>query len=438
MTKKKWDSWWLLLVLYVFVLFAWIVYRLDTESPILFFASLGGLIFLGNTVMAFQMKPSDWEIGPKNVFSKLRFIFPGMAGLVFLFFVIMSQTYGGSPMTEEWARNVVEGYVDGAYYLTNHGVYTAVAYEVWQTLSMVELLLIPLFGVSILWNLAYQAKTKRLLHLEAANDPPKPEESGVRMTKKQFRTFAVLGLGMGLFSVTVLILAAEIQESSPEAGIILGISGFIGLVGFCVYLIAYYKKILEYEIQTNLDKNKDMTLLPLIPLSFEISEANLFQWFERQRHGKAGNDLYWVFRRDPWLGNTTFLIRFVYDMDMSQTKEDEKEESEMTEEEIEQWNRHLPRGHQNGSHATVEFNLCESVDESQIAQARQWVTNAEILSRSLGALAPVGLFFLYDKSTKTLYCEPYRRYRLYPRQRAMKRFYKILGIFEQTSFKDHS
>lgn len=178
--KKKFDSWWLLLGVYVYVIPVWVVYRLDTNSFILFFVSLGILIFLGKSIMAFQMKPSDWKAGPQNVFSKLRYILPMIAALAFIVYVSLTRTHGGSPMSEGFARNVVEGYVDGTYYLTNHGNYTAVPYDIWELLSTFELLMNALFVIAVVWNIAYSLKTKavrKMQHVESPQTQPPTERS---------------------------------------------------------------------------------------------------------------------------------------------------------------------------------------------------------------------------------------------------------------------
>lgn len=253
------------------------------------------------------------------------------------------------------------------------------------------------------------------------------------MTKKQFHKVLWISIGIGLFVAAALFFAAFFEDSAPQTGTILGVTGLVGMFGLCIHLIANYKQLVLYEVQNSLKKNKDMALIPLIPISMELSEAHFSKLFEHRRHGKSGKNLYWVYKADPWLGNATYLIEFVNDLDMAQNDDANEDELELTEQEVELLNRQLPKGHQNGSHTRIVFNLCEAVDELKIAQASQIATNAEIVSRTLGYFGPVGLFFLFDRSTNTLYCEPYRRYRLYPRQRAIKRFYKMLGIFEQVN-----
>jgi hypothetical protein len=254
------------------------------------------------------------------------------------------------------------------------------------------------------------------------------------MKPKQYAKVIVAVLCSFVLGFLIIARGIQLHEEENQVGVFFIVSGVVCLIAAIVYLIMNYKSLLRYEIEQKWKKNEQLELRTLQPISMDVQEAAFPKIFVKFRHGKVSQGLYWVHKPNVWIGNATFVIQFKDNDDMTPSVEsedaqaEETEESDFTEQEWNELNRQLPKSANNRFQARVVFNCLDSIDETKINQARRIVTNAEILSRSLGMFSPILIYFLYDKNTKTLYYEPYRPYKLYPRPRMHKLFLKMLGM----------
>lgn len=256
------------------------------------------------------------------------------------------------------------------------------------------------------------------------------------MTKKEYTIvasiiFALIGLGIGS-----LVLGSIFQESGSTnvpTGVWVGLF-FVFLVAAIILLLVNFKKLMKYEFERIYKKHENLETRKLQSVRLSLSEEQFDTIFEKYRHGKTPSGLYWIFRPNYMTQHMAFVLEFKSNEDMTEQEEEEsKEDSEAKAEEeidpkLEELLQHMPKASRQGFHARVVFNMLDSVDDELIAQAERIVTNSEIVSRTFGMFSPIILYFLYDKSTGTLYYEPYKRYKLYPRPKALKMLLKMLGV----------
>jgi hypothetical protein len=255
------------------------------------------------------------------------------------------------------------------------------------------------------------------------------------MTKKQYTILALLIFGLALLGFGILIVGAVLQDVDPTIPTGPMLIGFFGsLIAAIVLLLSNYSKLMRYEIERKIKKNESLENRKLRKVRMRIDQGNFESLIAPYKHGKSKDGLYWILRPNYMTQHMTFIVEFKDNQDMTEvedeeTKEDTKDPaSDEADARYLELSRMMPKASNQGFHARVVFNRLDSVDDIKIAQAERIVTNAEIISRSFGMFGPILLYFLYDNRTGTLYYEPYQRYRMYPRPRALKMLLKMLGI----------
>lgn len=246
---------------------------------------------------------------------------------------------------------------------------------------------------------------------------------------------ALLIFGLIILGLGILVAGAVLQDmdSTISTGPIL-IVGFGSFIAAVVLLLSNFPKLMRYEIERKIRKNESLESRKLRKVRMRIDQSGFESLIAPYKHGKSKDGLYWILRPNYMTQHMTFIVEFKDNQDMTEveekeTKEDTKDPaSDETAARYVELSRMMPKASNQGYHARVVFNRLDSVDDIKIAQAERIVTNAEIISRSFGMFGPILLYFLYDNSTGTLYYEPYQRYRMYPRPRALKMLLKMLGI----------
>ena len=256
------------------------------------------------------------------------------------------------------------------------------------------------------------------------------------MTKKQYTTLVLLILGLLLLAFGNLTLGAVFQDTASSIvpyGWFIGLF-FVFLIATFVLLFVNFKKLMKYEIERKLAKFENLEVRKLKSIRMKFGESSFETLFGKFKHGRTSMGLYWIFRPSTFWQPISFILEYEYNVDMT-VKDDEKVEidivessSDVSDPKIGQVMVQLPKASNQGFHARVFINMHDYVDDAKIVQAERIVTNFEIVSRSLGIFSPILLYFLYDKSTGTLYYEPYKPYRMYQRPRALKMFLKMLGV----------
>jgi hypothetical protein len=258
------------------------------------------------------------------------------------------------------------------------------------------------------------------------------------MTKKQFVNMILIMFGLFFLGIGFFIAGAILQDidgGSVFLGILIFL-GFASLIGDIVFSLKNYKNLIQYEIEQKINKNEHLETRRLLHVKLNLSEKCFASLIEKRKHGKAAPGLFWIFQPNYWARHLTYIVAFKYNEDMKVTEEYNEESDEdasgFTHKELQELEHQLPKASNDGFYAKIIINVLDSVDDTKIAQAERIVTNAEIFSRSLGIFAPIILYYLYDTNTKTLYYEPYKRYRMYPRPNALKKFNIMLGIPNET------
>jgi uncharacterized membrane protein len=95
-----------------------------------------------------------------TVIDKARIILSALNFILFTGFFIISLSYGGSAASDGYARNRYEYYEVGQYYLSSHGNFTLVTFQIWNTMRIIELITIPTFIFTFFWNFIHIVKTK--------------------------------------------------------------------------------------------------------------------------------------------------------------------------------------------------------------------------------------------------------------------------------------
>lgn len=82
---------------------------------------------------------------------------------MFFFYIYYSLKQGGGPADLELASRVYDGYIEGRYYLSNHGDYTEVSYEMYQRMKVLETTMMISFALTFISNGIYTVKNQKLL-----------------------------------------------------------------------------------------------------------------------------------------------------------------------------------------------------------------------------------------------------------------------------------
>jgi hypothetical protein len=150
-----------ILVILVFVIVSWYVYGLYPYVQNLVFALLVSVMSVVSIIFYYKATELDSESFKNDKsMDRIRVIFTAIAMLMFLGFFALNMKYGGSATSASDAMSRYENYVDGAYYLSSHGNFTEVSYDVWRLMRTVELIVLPSFVIMFVWNFAHGVKTK--------------------------------------------------------------------------------------------------------------------------------------------------------------------------------------------------------------------------------------------------------------------------------------
>ncbi|MBN2540325.1 MAG: hypothetical protein JXB08_02240 [Bacilli bacterium] len=255
-------------------------------------------------------------------------------------------------------------------------------------------------------------------------------------TKKQYITTIVLMVSFLLlgFGFIGLVTIYQDQDPKPFWFYLFLILAFVFWIGDIIYMFLNLKKLMQYEFERKFEKNKNLEKQKLSTAKLELSEETIDMLFASYKRKKLNDTLYWIFRPNYLSYHISYILSFEHNLDMvtSQTEEEnEEEEEEFSEEELKAINKQIPNKANTGVFARVAINVVDSLAQEQLVAAQEIVTNQEIASRTFGRFAPIYLYYIYDKSTSILYYEPYKRYKMYPRPKALKLFNKMLGIEEQ-------
>ena len=147
-----------ILMIITFIIVSWYVYYIYPFIQNLVFAILVSTITLVTIIVSNFRTTSD----KKNYMSigTARVIFSGVAMISFLIFFALSMKYGGNFATDEDAMSRYDNYELGEYYLSSHGNFTLVSYNIWLRMKIVELIVIPTFMIMIVWNFIHIVKMK--------------------------------------------------------------------------------------------------------------------------------------------------------------------------------------------------------------------------------------------------------------------------------------
>lgn len=150
-----------ILVILVFVIVGWYVYGLYPYIQNLIFALLVSVMAIVSVLISYISKDivkTDFK-QDKSV-DRIRIVFTAVTMIMFFAFFALSMKHGGSAASAEDAMDRYDNYVDGVYYLSSHGNFTAVSYDVWIKMKIVQQIVIPSFVIMFIWNFVHGFKTK--------------------------------------------------------------------------------------------------------------------------------------------------------------------------------------------------------------------------------------------------------------------------------------
>lgn len=155
-----------ILTVLIFVVVSWYVYGLYSYIQNLIFALLVSVMALVSILLSYKSKDADGNefIQDKSI-DKIRIVFSALTMIMFLAFIALSMKHGGSATSAEDAMDRYENYVEGAYYLSSHGDFTTVSYDVWIRMKIVQQIVMPSFVIMFIWNFAHGVKAKGLKYM---------------------------------------------------------------------------------------------------------------------------------------------------------------------------------------------------------------------------------------------------------------------------------
>ncbi len=270
------------------------------------------------------------------------------------------------------------------------------------------------------------------------------EDKNQTYTKKQFLLTISNIILLFPLGIALIALGTIFQENGNDFLLYLFVViGILCWIGDIVFMFMNMKKLMHYEFERKFEKVKDLEQQKLGSKQMEFNEDVLESLLLKIKHKKVSEKLFWIFFPNYWTKHTSFFLTLEHNLNMAEALEEEEandqddadddleEESDFTEEEMEKLQHEIPKKAYSGVVARVLINVVDSLDAEQKSAGEKIITNQQVVSKALGMFAPINLYYIYDLSTKILYYEPYKRYRMYPRPRAVKKFNKLLGILEE-------
>lgn len=91
---------------------------------------------------------------------QIRAAFYIISATLFIAFIVISLTLGGTAASDQHASLRNEDYEVGQYYLRQHGTFTPVTYSVWINMKVTEIIVLSAIAIAIIWNFIHTAITK--------------------------------------------------------------------------------------------------------------------------------------------------------------------------------------------------------------------------------------------------------------------------------------
>ncbi len=237
----------------------------------------------------------------------------------------------------------------------------------------------------------------------------------------------------------IFYLGYNIQETVGEGyPIPYMVASFIFFGLFIVLMVKFSPKFLQREAEVKLEKALKKNEKNILKKSMVLNLDDLGTLFkDKIEYKKITDSIYWMFYKSIWKKSTSYILQIVNNLNLIYEHEgsddNQEQKNDFTAEEIKALDEAIPRKAKTNNNAIcrITINVLDNINEDYLKTAELGIKKYKVLSSTAGYYVPAMLYFMYDKSTNTLYYERQYKKMADPRPVAMKRIYKVIGLSEE-------